>query len=108
MDRQWIGKSLKFFAVGSPLEDLETPYDPIMYKINFFNNIEDEAYKITIELLSKDDNKIYKYCLNEIRKKFKEVEDLRARLNRPKRSNWAKTRNNTNNYSNQLIAIRNK
>ena len=36
----------KFENVLQDLEDLETPYDPIMAKINFLNNIEDEAHKL--------------------------------------------------------------
>ena len=41
------------------LEDLETPCYPIMAKLNILNNIEDEANKITTEILSMDNNKTY-------------------------------------------------
>ena len=33
----------KFQNALQDLEDLETPYDPIMVKIHFLNNIEDEV-----------------------------------------------------------------
>ena len=59
----------KFENALQDLEDLETPYDPIMAKINFLNNIEDEAYKITTATLIMDDNETYANCLNEIRRK---------------------------------------
>ena len=59
----------KFENALKDLEDLETPYDPIMAKINFLNNIKDEAYKITKEALGMDDNRTYVSYLNEIRRK---------------------------------------
>ena len=56
----------KFENALQDLEDLKTPYDPFMAKINFLSNIEDEAYKITTERLSMGDNKTYVNYLNEI------------------------------------------
>ena len=49
-------------------EDLETPYDSIMAKINFLNNIEDGSHTITKETLSMDNKRTYANCLNEIRR----------------------------------------
>ena len=37
-----------------------SPHDPIMTKITFLDNIEDEAYMITTEILSMDDHKTHK------------------------------------------------
>ena len=69
----------KFKNVLQDLDDLETPYDPMMAKIDFFNNIEDEAYKVTKETLSMDDSKTYANCLNKIRRKSIKVEEVREK-----------------------------
>ena len=72
----------KFENALQNLEDLETPYDPIIAKVNILNNIGDKAYNITTETLSMHDNKTYANSSNEIKRKWIKVEDLRAHLNR--------------------------
>ena len=89
------------------LEDLETPYDPIMATNNFLNNIEDEVYKITIETLGMDDYKTHANYLNKISRKSIKVEDLRAHLNLPRRFIQARVKNNTNSNTNHQIKTNN-
>ena len=68
----------KFETALQDLEDIQTPYDPIMAKIDLLNNITYEAQKITSKTISMNDNKNYANCLNEIRRQSFEVEDERA------------------------------
>ena len=67
----------KFENALHGIEDLKTPYKPMMAKINLLNNIEDKACKITKEILSMDDFKTHANCLNEIRRKSIKVEEVR-------------------------------
>ena len=59
------------------------------------------------EKLSIDDNRTYANCLNEIKRKSIEVEDLTYHLNCPWRSNQARARNNTNNKTNHQTKTNN-
>ena len=69
----------KFETALQDLDDLETLDSLIMTESNVSNNIEDETYKITKEIFSMDDSKTYINCLNEIRTKLIEVEEVRER-----------------------------
>jgi hypothetical protein len=54
------------------LQDLEETnhfYDPTMKKLIFLDNIQDEAYKIVVEMLKLDSDKTYDDCIIEIRRR---------------------------------------
>ena len=51
------------------LDNMETPYDHIMYMISFLNNIEDKVCKIINKALSMKYSKNYANCLPEISRK---------------------------------------
>ena len=63
----------KFVNIIHGLDDLEILYDPMVAKINFWNNMKDKVYKITKKISSMDDSKMHANHLNEIKRKSIEV-----------------------------------
>ena len=85
------------------LKDMKQPYDPKLAKINFLNNIQDEEYKSTIEILKMDNNALYRDALLAIRRKSISVENGKPQarqINRLKKQGTTKSStshiNNTN------------
>jgi hypothetical protein len=62
------------------LEETKHYYDPTMKKIMFLDNIQDEAYKIIVEMLKLDSSKTYDDCIIEIRRRSVDVEKDRKTL----------------------------
>ena len=77
----------KFEGVLQDLDDFGTPYDQRMAKINSLSNIEDDAYQITKETLSMNDDKTYVDALNEVRRKSIDVEENKSKMNRTRKAN---------------------
>ena len=82
---------------------MKQPYDPKLLKINFLNNIQDEEYKSTIEILKMDNNATYRDALLTIRRKSISIENGKPqarRINRLKKQGSTKAStshvNNTN------------
>ena len=50
------------------LEETKHYYDPTMKKIMFLDNIQDEAYKIIVEMLKLNSSKTYDNCIIKIRR----------------------------------------
>ena len=86
----------KFENALHDLLQMGKKYDDSMAKINFLNNIQDDAYKEIKEILSMDDSKTYQDCMLAIRRKSIKVEKDRGPASRKinKATRKSKSRNN--------------
>ena len=70
----------KFENALLDLDNLETPYVPMMAKINFWSKIEDKLYKIIKKTLGLDDYNTYIGILMKSEKKMIKVEEVREKI----------------------------
>ena len=61
------------------LEETGHPYDDVMRKVTFLDNIEHPGYKENKTVLALDDKKTYEECVMEIRRAAVDVESTRER-----------------------------
>jgi len=102
----------KFETALRDLEDMGKPYDLKMAKINFLNNICDEAYHVVKDTLEMNPDKTYHDAVIEIRRKSISVEGSQSkharranRSNRRTRTNDRKTDTRSANRSNKSYQL---
>jgi len=96
------GADLYMEKFENALQDLEAmgqPYNMTMAKINFLNNIADDAYAVVKDNLEMNSQKTYHDALVEIRRKSISVES--ARGNSTRRSNKSNKKQDENKDSNR-------